>query len=72
VTSYAVTARVQPASPRIRDHSPTAWSMPRAEPEERTLAIDPPSSPPRPARLDTVRVTLLESTFYLFDPEGWR
>jgi hypothetical protein len=73
VTSYAVTARVQPASPRIREQASTAWSMPRVESDVRVAVNDTPSSTRRPAaRLDSVRLTLAESTFYLFDPEGWR
>lgn len=72
MTSYAVTARVQPASPRIRDHASTARSVANVEPEVRTVVIEARSSPPLRAHLDTVRVTLLESTFYLLDPEGWR
>jgi hypothetical protein len=73
VTSYAVTARVQPASPRIRDHASTIWSMARVESDARIVDIDAPTATRGPVpRLDDVRLTLLESTFYLLDPEGWR
>ncbi len=68
-----MTARVQPARPRIRHHESTTESMATGECDARSEVIEARTATRRPTpRLEGVRVTLLESTFYLLDPEGWR
>jgi hypothetical protein len=46
---------------------PTFESDPPCVVDESRMAIHRPAP-----RLESVRLTLAESTFYLFDPEGWR
>jgi hypothetical protein len=73
VTSYAVTARIQAPSPRIRDHARRVEPMPATVTDDRIVLVETTPVPRRIlARLDDLSRALGEKTFYLFDAEGWR
>ena len=73
VTSYAVTARIQAASPRLRDRERPIAPVPTAVADDRIVLIEMAPAPRRIlARLDDLSRAFGEKTFYLLDAEGWR
>jgi hypothetical protein len=73
VTSYAVTARIQPVSPHLRDR---AWSIaivPNAEGDQPTVIVDATDHGGHalPSLDDLTRI-LSETMFFMLSPESWR
>ena len=73
VTSYAVTARIQASSPRIRDHARPLEPTPAPVSDDPIVVIETAGAPRRiVARLEDLSRALGEKTFYLLHAEGWR
>ncbi len=68
-----MTARIQTASPRLRDRERPITPVPTAIVDERIVLIEMAPAPRRIlARLDDLSRAFGEKTFYLLDAEGWR
>lgn len=73
MTSYAVTARIDAVSPHLRDRAWSIVTMPSAEVDQPAVIVETADQVGRalPGWDDLARV-VIETMFYMLDPEGWR
>jgi type IV secretory pathway protease TraF len=73
VTSYAVTARIQPVSPHLRDRAWSIVTMPSADVDQPAVIVDATDQGGRalPSWGDLTRA-VSETMFFMLDPESWR
>lgn len=73
MTSYAVTARIQPVSPHLRDRAWSIVTMPSADADQPAVIVDAADEAERarPSWDDLTRA-VSETMFFMLDPESWR
>ena len=73
MTSYAVTARIQPVSPHMRDRAWSIATTPSAEADQPAVIIDAADHGGHalPSWPDLTRI-LSETMFFMLSPESWR
>ena len=73
VTSYAVTARIQPVSPHLRDRAWSIATVPNAEGDQPATIVDATDQGGHalPSLDDLTRI-LSETMFFMLSPESWR
>ena len=70
VTSYAVTARIQPVSPHLRDRAWAFDAAPSADDDQPVVIMDA-TDQGLPILPDFGRI-LSETMFFMLSPESWR
>jgi hypothetical protein len=73
VTSYAVTARIQPVSPHLRDREWSIPAVPNTDTDEPGVIVDAADEGRHtlPSWDDLARA-VSETMFFTLDPESWR
>jgi len=73
VSSYAVTARIQPVSPHLRDRAWAFDAAPSAGDDQPVVIVDATDQGDhaRPILPDVGRI-LSETMFFVLSPESWR
>ncbi len=73
MTSYAVTARIQPVSPHLRDRAWSFATVPSADVDQPGVIVDAADQGwhALPSLDDFARI-LGETMFFMLDPESWR
>ncbi len=76
MAAYAVVARIDHVKPHLAGHgslSGPAWTAPEpADPPEAVDLVGGPLIPLAAERWAVLRETWSQTTFYLFNAEGWR
>ena len=73
MTSSAVTARIHPGSPHLRDRAWSIAMVPNAEGDQPAVIVDAPDHGGHalPSLDDLTRI-LGETMFFMLSPESWR